>query len=111
MSDVASQLPNPLNAAAGGPERHGHRYSDLGPFRAIRVEALRRLNMQDRNYGWTVEMQIKALRRGLRVIEIPVRYGVRVAGENKVSGNLRASVRAGCKILWVVARSALGAMR
>ena len=90
---------------------YGHRYSDLGPFRAIRVDALRRLNMQDRNYGWTVEMQIKALRRGLRVMEIPVRYGVRVAGENKVSGNLRASVRAGCKILWVVAQSALGAMR
>ena len=90
---------------------YGHRYSDLGPFRAIRVDALRRLNMQDRNYGWTVEMQIKALRLGLRVMEIPVRYGLRVAGENKVSGNLRASVRAGCKILWVVARSALGAMR
>lgn len=90
---------------------YGHGYSDLGPFRAIRVDALRRLNMQDRNYGWTVEMQIKALRHGLRVMEIPVRYGVRVAGENKVSGNLRASVRAGCKILWVVARSALGSMR
>ena len=85
-----------------------HRYTDLGPFRAIRVDALRRLNMRDRNYGWTVEMQIKALRQGLRVMEIPVRYGVRAAGENKVSGNLRASVQAGVKILWVVARSAFG---
>ncbi len=85
-----------------------HRYTDLGPFRAIRVDALRRLNMRDRNYGWTVEMQIKALRQGLRVMEIPVRYGVRAAGENKVSGNLRASVQAGVKILWVVARSVFG---
>ncbi len=85
---------------------YGHRYTDLGPFRAIGVETLRRLNMQDRNYGWTVEMQIKALRHGLRALELPVRYGVRVAGENKVSGNLRASVRAGIKILSVVARSA-----
>ncbi len=87
---------------------YGHIYTDLGPFRAIRADALRRLRMQDRNYGWTVEMQIKALRHGLRVMEIPVRYGVRAAGENKVSGNLRASVRAGVKILWVVARSAVG---
>ena len=85
-----------------------HRYTDLGPFRAIRVDALRRLNMRDRNFGWTVEMQIKALRQGLRVMEIPVRYGVRAAGENKVSGNLRASVQAGVKILWVVARSVFG---
>lgn len=86
---------------------YGHRYTDLGPFRAIRADALARLNMCDRNYGWTVEMQIKALRRGLRVMEIPVRYGLRAAGENKVSGNLMASLQAGVKILWVVARSAL----
>lgn len=87
---------------------YGHRYTDLGPFRAIRIEALSRLDMRDRNYGWTVEMQMKALRRGLRVMEIPVRYGLRAAGQNKVSGNLMASVRAGAKILWVVARSAAG---
>lgn len=85
---------------------YGHRYTDLGPFRAIRVETLRRLHMQDRNYGWTVEMQIKALRQGLRVLELPVPYGLRAAGENKVSGNLGASIRAGVKILSVVARSA-----
>ena len=89
----------------------GAHYTDLGPFRAISLSKLRKLGMQDRNYGWTVEMQIKALRRGLRVMEIPVRYGLRVAEENKVSGNLRASVMAGGKILWVVARSALGALR
>ena len=85
----------------------GHRYSDLGPFRAIRRDALDRMRMADRNYGWTIEMQIKAVRMGLRVVEIPVRYGVRVAGENKVSGNWRASARAGWIILRTVFRFAL----
>ena len=84
----------------------GHRYTDLGPFRAIRRDALDRLRMADRNYGWTIEMQIKAVRMGLRVVEIPVRYGVRVAGENKVSGNWRASARAGWIILRTVFRLA-----
>ncbi len=83
-----------------------HAYSDLGPFRAIRLDALRALGMRDRNYGWTVEMQVKALRRGLRVMEVPVDYGVRVAGENKVSGNWKASFRAGVKIISVIARAA-----
>lgn len=83
-----------------------HRYSDLGPFRAIRRDCLERLHMQDRNYGWTVEMQIRAVQLGLRIVEIPVSYGVRVAGENKVSGNLRASVRAGWIILKTVFRYA-----
>lgn len=83
-----------------------HNYTDLGPFRAIRTSALAKLGMRDRNYGWTVEMQIKAVRRGLRIEEIPIRYGLRVAGVNKVSGNLGASIRAGIKILWVVMRSA-----
>lgn len=84
----------------------GHAYTDLGPFRAVRLDALRSLGMQDRNYGWTVEMQVKAVRRGLRVMEVPVDYGVRVAGENKVSGNWKASVRAGAKIIAVIARAA-----
>ena len=84
----------------------GHRYTDLGPFRAIRRDALDRMRMADRNYGWTIEMQIKAVRMGLRVVEIPVRYGVRVAGENKVSGNWRASARAGWIILRTVFRLA-----
>lgn len=82
----------------------GHRYTDLGPFRAIRLRALRELGMRDRNYGWTIEMQIKAVKRGLRVLEIPVPYARRQAGVNKVSGNLKASVRAGVKILSVIAR-------
>lgn len=86
---------------------YGHRYTDLGPFRAIRMDALRKLGMRDRNYGWTVEMQVRALQRGLKVMEVPVKYGKRVAGENKVSGNLAASVQAGWKILWTVARLSL----
>ncbi len=82
----------------------GYRYTDLGPFRAIRLESLRALGMRDRNYGWTVEMQIKALRHGLRVLEVPVSYRRRLAGEEKVSGNPIASVKAGAKILWTVAK-------
>lgn len=84
----------------------GYRYTDLGAFRAIRRDALERMSMRDRNYGWTVEMQIKALQLGLRVREVPVRYGRRVAGENKVSGNLRASAKAGWIILRTVFRAA-----
>lgn len=85
----------------------GHQYSDLGPFRAIRRDVLDGMAMEDRNYGWTIEMQIKALQHGLRVREIPVRYGRRVAGENKVSGNWRASARAGWIILRTVFRYAV----
>jgi len=84
----------------------GYRYTDLGPFRAIGADALRRLNMRDRNYGWTIEMQIKALRKGLRVMEVPVSYRRRV-GTSKISGNLRASVAAGVKIIWTVFRLAV----
>jgi glycosyltransferase involved in cell wall biosynthesis len=81
----------------------GHQYSDLGPFRAIRLDALRKLRMQDRNYGWTIEMQIKAVQHKLRIEEIPVSYRNRI-GVSKVSGNLKASVMAGVKILWTVFR-------
>ena len=81
----------------------GHRYSDLGPFRAIRLDSLRKLHMQDRNYGWTIEMQIKAVQQNLRIEEIPVSYRNRI-GVSKVSGNLKASIMAGIKILWTVFR-------
>ena len=80
-----------------------HRYTDLGPFRAIRTEALQRLAMRDRNYGWTIEMQIKALRHKLRVLEVPVSYRRRV-GVSKISGNWRASIAAGAKIIWTAFR-------
>lgn len=85
---------------------YGHAYTDLGPFRAISLPALRRLGMRDRNYGWTIEMQIRAIQHGLRILEVPVSYRPRI-GVSKVSGNLRASIRAGLKILWTVFRLSL----
>ena len=74
------------------------RYTDLGPFRAIRTSSLRQLDMRETTYGWTVEMQVKALQRGLRVREIAVGYRPRI-GQSKISGNLGASLRAGMKII------------
>lgn len=82
---------------------YGYRYTDLGPFRAIRMDALRRLEMRDRNYGWTIEMQIRARQLNLRVLEIPVSYKPRI-GVSKVSGNLKASFAAGAKIIWTALR-------
>jgi glycosyltransferase involved in cell wall biosynthesis len=82
-----------------------HRYTDLGPFLAIRAASLRQLNMRDRGYGWTIEMQIKALQKGLRVAEVPVSYRRRI-GTSKISGNLPASLAAGAKVLWTVLRLA-----
>ncbi len=83
---------------------YGYRYSDLGPFRAIRRTSLDAMNMQERNYGWTIEMQVRAVEEGLRIREIPITYRVRAAGENKVSGNPRASIAAGIKIISTVFR-------
>jgi glycosyltransferase involved in cell wall biosynthesis len=82
------------------------RYSDLGPFRAIRWEALEALQMRDPDYGWTVEMQIKAAQRGLRHAEVPVSYRRRV-GTSKVSGTLRGTLGASAKILGLLALYAL----
>ncbi|MCW5964231.1 MAG: glycosyltransferase [Bryobacterales bacterium] len=79
----------------------GHAYTDLGPFRAIRRDAIDLLEMRDRTYGWTVEMQVKALQRGLRVKEVPVHYHRRV-GTSKISGNWQASLRAGWKIITTI---------
>ena len=78
---------------------YGLKNTDLGPFRAIRYEALLSLQMEDQNYGWTIEMQIKAARRGLRVQEVPVDYRRRFAGQSKVSGTLKGSIMAGYKII------------
>ncbi|HET7106688.1 MAG TPA: glycosyltransferase family 2 protein [Candidatus Acidoferrum sp.] len=83
------------------------RYTDLGPFRVIRRDALDRLHMRDTNFGWTIEMQIKAHRAGLRVLEIPVNYRKRIAGESKISGSLAGTIRAGWKILWTIAKHGL----
>ncbi len=84
----------------------GARFTDLGPFRAIRYAALRDLGMRDTNYGWTVEMQIRAARAGLACAEVPVSYRRRV-GRSKITGTVRGTVGAGAKILWTVFRHAL----
>ncbi len=89
---------------------YGHRYTDLGPFRAIRWQALERLRMEDPNFGWTAEMQVKALRHGLKVTEVPVRYRKRV-GVSKITGTIKGTVLAGYKILWTVVRYSFGKSR
>lgn len=86
---------------------YGHRYTDLGPFRAIAWPALESLAMRDPNYGWTAEMQVKALRRKLRVAEVPVSYRKRI-GVSKITGTVAGSLRAGYKILLTVFRYAFG---
>ncbi len=86
--------------------RWGVRFTDLGPFRAIRFAALERLAMQDKTFGWTVEMQIKAARAGLRCLEAPVSYRRRV-GVSKVTGSVSGTVKASVKILWTIGKFAL----
>ena len=79
----------------------GHRYTDLGPFRAIRYDSLVNIGMQDTNFGWTVEMQIKAVQKGLRILEIPVRYRQRV-GVSKITGTVSGTLKAGTKIIYTI---------
>ena len=86
------------------------RYTDLGPYRAIRKTALDRLAMADRNYGWTVEMQIKAAEQKLRILEVPARYRRRI-GISKVSGTVKGTIMAGYKILSIIGRYALSSRR
>ena len=83
----------------------GVSFTDLGPFRALRFDALQRLAMQDRDFGWTVEMQVKAACLGLRSVEVPVRYRRRI-GTSKITGTLSGTLRAGHKILWTIFRYA-----
>lgn len=103
-------------AALTGPQRFGNwlactllrlsfgkHFTDLGPFRAIRSDALAALQMDDPDFGWTVQMQARAARRGLRFREVPVRYRRRKTGNSKVSGNLKGSVMAGSVILRTLA--------
>lgn len=80
-----------------------HRYTDLGPFRAATWEALERVGMRDPDFGWTAELQVKALRYRLRVVEVPVSYRRRV-GVSKITGTFWGALRAGYKILWTVLR-------
>ena len=81
-------------------------YTDLGPFRAIDARALQRLGMQDRTYGWTVEMQIKAALLGLTTTEVPVSYRPRI-GVSKISGTVKGTILAGSKILGLIGKYAL----
>jgi glycosyltransferase involved in cell wall biosynthesis len=83
------------------------RTSDLGPFRAIRREALARLHMKERTYGWPSEMIIKAGKLGCRVLEVPVSYRPRTGGKSKVSGNFLGSLKASYSMLKTVARWSL----
>ncbi len=79
----------------------GAKFTDLGPFRAIKYESLKELEMQDKTYGWTVEMQLKAIRKKLAYKEVPVRYKRRI-GVSKVSGTVKGAIFAGVKILgWI----------
>ena len=77
----------------------GARFRDLGPYRAIAWDAFHALDMRDRDFGWTVEMQARAAKLGLRWIEVPVRYRRRAAGRSKISGTVWGSLAAGFKIL------------
>ncbi|MEM7168774.1 MAG: glycosyltransferase family 2 protein [Pseudomonadota bacterium] len=88
----------------------GPRFTDLGPFRAIRWDCLQGLQMADPTFGWTIEMQIKAVRHGLAVREVPVDYRARI-GQSKISGTLAGSCGAAWKILSVLAASFWGELR
>ncbi|HXH47995.1 MAG TPA: glycosyltransferase family 2 protein [Terriglobia bacterium] len=82
-------------------------FTDLGPMRIVRRDSLARLNMRDRTFGWTVEMQVRAAQLRLRVCEIPVSYRRRLHGRSKVSGTIWGSLRAGVGILWAILRCCL----
>ena len=106
--------------AMTGPQRFGnrlatglirlvwrHSYQDLGPMRAITWPALQALEMEDRGFGWTVQMQIRAITHGLRVREVGLLYKSRLAGRSKISGTVGGTIRAGAKILAVIAKEAV----
>ena len=80
---------------------YNYEFTDLGPFRAIKYDKLIEMDMKDKNYGWTVEMQVKAAKLAYKCKEIPVDYRVRI-GVSKVSGTIKGSVLAGHKILWTI---------
>jgi glycosyltransferase involved in cell wall biosynthesis len=86
---------------------YGVHYTDMCAFRAISREALARLDMREMTYGWNIEMQMKAARAGLRILELPVPYRCRAGGRSKVAGTLGGSLRAGCRITATIVRLAL----
>ncbi len=85
----------------------GAKYTDLGPFRTIRYETLKDLEMKDQNYGWTIEMQIKAVKKKCRIKEIPVSYRQRI-GVSKISGTISGTIKAGYKILFTIFKYRFG---
>ena len=89
---------------------YGHRYTDLGPFRAIRWDAYEQLGMRDPDFGWTAELQVKALQHGLRVVEVPVSYRKRV-GVSKITGTVSGTIRSGIKIITTSLRYAWSGRR
>jgi glycosyltransferase involved in cell wall biosynthesis len=82
----------------------GYRYQDLGPLRLIRRSTLEQIQMQDRGFGWTIEMQVRAIECGCRICELPVHYQNRQGGKSKISGTLWGSIRAGSVILNTIQR-------
>ena len=93
------QLAAGLFAGLGMRLLYGVRYTDMCAFRAIRRDALLALDMREMTYGWNIEMQMRAARAGLRILEIPVPYRCRSGGASKVAGNLRGSVKAAARIV------------
>lgn len=87
---------------------YGFCYTDMGAFRAIRRDAFEKLGMTEMTFGWNLEMQVRALQRGLRIVEVPVSYRCRAAGESKVSGNVRASIKTAWRIFGVLLRTRRG---
>lgn len=86
-------------------------YTDLGPFRAVRARSLEMLDMKDPDFGWTIELQVKAARFGLHVVEVPVSCRIRQAGTSKVSGTLSGSARAGWRILTYILGAKLSELK
>ena len=90
---------------------YGVRSTDMGPFRAIGRDALERFNMREETYGWPLEMQMKAARAGLRILEVPVDYRRRAGGQSKIAGTVFGSIRAAARILFTLARIAVRRQR
>ncbi len=88
-----------------------HRFNDLGPMRVIRWDALERLGVADQDFGWTVEMQVRAVKHDLKIQEIRVPYHQRSAGKSKISRTISGTVKAGSTILWVIGRELLQELR
>jgi hypothetical protein len=86
---------------------YGVRFTDMGPFRAIRRDALERMQLREETYGWPLEMQMKAARAGLRILEVPVDYRRRAGGQSKIAGTVFGSIKAASRILFTLTRIAL----